>query len=328
MNRQLNQEEIDGVFKQHKAERSEPAPLKAVPFDFRRSDRISKSQVRAIQLLHEEFARNLSMSLGVYLRSFMTINVCSVEQLKYGEFVDGLVLPTCVVSLSLRPYDGNALIEVTPALIFPVLDLILGGKGKDGGNRKCEITAIEKSLLDTFFRIILNDLHEAWKGVAAINFKIEAIENDPQMLQMLSPNDSVVAIGIDLRLGENSGMLNLAIPAINVKMIGQKFDQEWMSREIVPTEAGQARMLDLLRAAELTCDARLLGPTLSVRDLLAAEIGDCLQFDCAVDHPLDLLFNGSSRFQGRVTGGGRNHRVFALEQPTLAPSAPNFPVNR
>lgn len=327
MSQQLSQQEIDGAFKQLKRERSDIAALTAVPFDFRRSDRISKSQVRAIQLLHEDFARNLAMSLGVYLRSFVTINVCSVEQLKYGEFVEGLVLPTCVASSSLRPYEGNALIEVTPALIFPVLDLILGGKGKDGGDRKCEITTIEKSLLDTFFRIILNDLQAAWKGVALINFKIEAIENDPQMLQMLSPNDSVVAIGIDLRLGENSGMLNLAIPTINIKMIGQKFDQEWVSRKIVPTETGQARMLDLLRPAELTCDARLLGPTLSVRDFLAAEIGDCLLFDYAVDHPVDLLFNGTSKFQGQVTGG-RNHRVFALERPTLAPSAPNLPVNR
>jgi len=321
MPRQLSQQEIDGVFRERKGAEPEPAAAKAVAYDFRKPDRISKSQVRALQLMHEDFARNLSMSLGVYLRSFVSVNVSSVEQLKYGEFIGGISPPTCVVSLSLRPYDGTALMEITTSLIFPILDLILGGKGKDGAVQKREITTIEKSLLDTLFRIILNDLQLAWKGVATINFKIEAIETDPQMLQMLSPEEAVVAIGIEIRVGDNSGMLSLAIPALNIKMIGQKFDQQWMSRKVLPTEAGQARMLDLLRPAEFICDARLMGPTLTLRDLLAAEVGDCLQFDCSVNQHLDLLFNGTSRFWGEVTGA-RNHRVFAVAQASVEASAP------
>jgi flagellar motor switch protein FliM len=314
LNRQLSQQEIDGVFNQRKGKPMLPSQKKSVSFDFRRPDRISKSQVRAIQILHDAFARNLSMSLGVYLRLFVTVNVCSVEQLKYGEFLEGLPLPTCVVSLSLRPYDGNALIEMTPSLIFPILDLILGGRGKDGGDRKREITTIEKSLLDTVFRIVLNDLQEAWKGIAVINFKIEAMENDPQMLQMLSPTEAVVAIGIELRVGENSGMLNIAIPAINIKMIGQKFDQQWMSRKIKPTEAGQTRMLNLMRPAEFICDAQLVGPKLTVRDLLAVQTGDCLQFDYPAEKEVDLLLNGIPKFRGEVTGA-RNHRAFTVGKP-------------
>jgi len=223
--------------------------------------------------------------------------------------------------VSLRPYDGNAVMEVTTSLIFPVLDLILGGKGKDGAIPKREVTVIEKSLLDTFFRLILNDLQQAWKGVALINFKIEAIETDPQMLQMVAPDEAVVAIGIEVRVGDNSGMLNLAIPALNIKMIGQKFDQQWMSRKVVPTEAGQDKMLDLLRPAELICDARLLGPMLKVRDLLEADVGDCLQFNFSVNHQVDLLFNGTSKFWGEVTGK-RNHRVFTIERQTPKVSAP------
>jgi flagellar motor switch protein FliM len=319
--KQLTQQEIDGAFKQHKSADAGPSVSKIVFYDFRRPDRISKSQVRALQLMHEDFARNLSMSLGVYLRSFVTVNVTSVEQLKYGEFLEGISPPTCIISVSLRPYDGNAVIEVTTSLIFPILDLILGGKGKDSAIPKREITIIEKSLLDTFFRLILTDLQQAWKGVALINFKMEAIETDPQMLQMVAPDEAVVAIGIEVRVGDNSGMLNLAIPALNIKMIGQKFDQQWMSRKVIPTEAGQTRMLELLRPAELICDARLLGPTLKVRDLLAAEVGDCLQFDFSVNHRLDLLFNGTSKFWGEVTGK-RNHRAFTIEQPTVDLSAP------
>ena len=283
-----------------------------MPFDFRRPDRIAKSQLRAIHLLHETFARNLASSLSAYLRSYLTVNLISVEQLSYGEFLEGLPSPSCIVSLSLRPYDGNALIEISPSLVFPILEIILGGKGKVTDSRKREITEIEQHLLDTLFRIILNDLKEAWKSVAVINFKIETIATEPQMVQILSPTEAVVAIAIEIRIGDASGTLNVAIPAINIKMIGQKFEQQWMLRKTDPTEAEQMQMLDLLRQANVSLDARLVKPRLTVRDLLDLRAGDCLKFDYSIDKNIDCLVNGMSKFRGQVTEFN-NKRGFTVE---------------
>lgn len=313
MNRQLSQQEIDAVFQKLKGEEQAGATRKEIPFDFRRPDRVPKSQLRAIHLLHEAFARNLASSLSAYLRSYLTVNLISVEQLSYGEVLEGLPSPSCIVSLSLRPYDGNALIEISPSLVFPILEIILGGRGKGGETSKREITEIEQTLLDTLFRIILNDLREAWKTVAVINFKIESIATEPQMVQILSPTEAVVAIAIEIRIGEVSGTLNVAIPAINIKMIGQKFEQQWMLRKTDPTEVEQTRMLMLLQNSEVTMDARLLGPKLTVRDLLSLEPGDCLKFDYLLGRPLDLLVNGTCKFEGQVIEANAK-RAFAIEQ--------------
>lgn len=299
MNRQLTQQEIDAVFQKIKG-RAEDAASKAAAFDFRRPDRIAKSQVRAIHLLHENFVRNLASSLSAYLRSYLTVNLISVEQLSYGEFLEGLPSPTCLVSLSLRPYDGNALIELNPSLIFPIIEIILGGKGRASGQLKREITEIEQNLLESLFRIILNDLKEAWKGVTLIDFRIEAVATEPQMLQILAPNEAVVAVGIEIRIGENSGTLNLAIPSINIKMIGQKFDQQWSLRKTEPTEAEQQRVLRLIRASEAELDARLRGPSLRVRDLLDMEVGDLVWLDHRLDQPFGCEINGRPKFRGHV----------------------------
>jgi len=299
VNRQLTQQEIDAVFQKIKG-RAEDAASKAAAFDFRRPDRIAKSQVRAIHLLHENFVRNLASSLSAYLRSYLTVNLISVEQLSYGEFLEGLPSPTCLVSLSLRPYDGNALIELNPSLIFPIIEIILGGKGRASGQLKREITEIEQNLLESLFRIILNDLKEAWKGVTLIDFRIEAVATEPQMLQILAPNEAVVAVGIEIRIGENSGTLNLAIPSINIKMIGQKFDQQWSLRKTEPTEAEQQRVLRLIRASEAELDARLRGPSLRVRDLLDMEVGDLVWLDHRLDQPFGCEINGRPKFRGHV----------------------------
>ncbi|MDQ2946541.1 MAG: flagellar motor switch protein FliM [Acidobacteriota bacterium] len=313
MNRQLSQQEIDAAFQKLKGQEQGGAVGKEVPFDFRRSDRIAKSQLRAIHLLHEAFARNLASSLAAYLRSYLTVNLISVEQLSYGEFLEGLPSPSCIVSLSLRPYDGNALIEISPSLVFPILEIILGGKGKNTDAWKREITEIEQNLLDTLFRIILNDLREAWKSVAVINFKIETIATEPQMVQILSPTEAVVAIAIEIRIGDASGTLNVAIPAINIKMIGQKFEQQWMLRKTDSTEAEQTRMIGLLRQAGVTLDARLTGPRVTVRDLLELQVGDCLKFDYMIEKRIDCLVNGAGKFKGQVIDCN-NKRAFTVEQ--------------
>jgi flagellar motor switch protein FliM len=320
MGRQLSQQEIDAVFQKKKGDTDTHSERKE-PFDFRRPDRIAKSQLRAIHLLHEAFARNLASSLSAYLRSYMTVNLISVEQLSYGEFLEGLASPSCIVSLSLKPYDGNALIEINPTLLFPILEIILGGKGKSSETKRREITEIEQHLLDTLFRIILNDLKEAWKSVAVINFKIEAIATEPQMVQILSPTEAVVAIAIEIRIGDSSGTLNVAIPAINIKMIGQKFEQQWMLRKTDPTEAEQSRMLNLLNNSLVRMDARLDGPRLKVGDLLDLEVGDCLKFDYLIEKKLQCLMNGKLKFQGHIIDFHNKRSLQVDDLPADLPGA-------
>src|SRR5437763_15674826 len=126
--RVLSQEEIDNVFRNVRDVPEEDDPAKrAQPYDFRRPDRIAKDQLRAIHLLHENFARSLASSLSAYLRADAVVNLVSAEQLSVMEFTQCLPSPTCMVSLGMKPFDGNAVIELNPALVFPILVMLLGG---------------------------------------------------------------------------------------------------------------------------------------------------------------------------------------------------------
>ena len=314
MSRQLTQQEIDAVFQRQEPKRQTPAAR----FDFRRPDRIPKSQVRAIHLLHDTFVRNLVSSLSAYLRSYLTVNLVSVEQLSYAEFLDGLPSPTCMVSLGLNPYDGNGVLEINPSLIFPILEMLLGGSGRSSGSIQRDVTEIEQKLLDGLFRLILHDLREAWKPVTAVEFTIEASETEPQLLHILAPNEAVVAVGIEVRIGESVGMMNIAMPSIVIKMMRQKFDQQWSVRKTRASTVEQARVLRMVRDARMTLEARLEGPTLSVRDLLALSEGHLLTFDYPVERSVELLVNGTRKYTVQVVSTGKK-RGCLIEQVRLAP---------
>jgi len=306
MARELSQQEIDAVFQSTQGRQAERAGTKrAALFDFRRPDRIAKSQLRAIHQLHDNFVRNLVSSLSAYLRSYLIINLVSVEQLSYSEFLECLPSPTCIASLSLKPYDGNAVLELNSSLIFPILEILLGGDGKLQFSSQREITEIEQVLLDGLFRLILRDLREAWKFVTQIDFAIDTIETEPQFLQILAPTEAVVAVAIEIRIGDSIGMMNIAMPSIIIKMMRQKFDQQWSLRKSASTDQEQSRVLDLIRTSALRSEVLLVGPHLLLKDLMNIEEGDILSFEYPTARPLDLVLNGEKKYRGEIVDAGR-----------------------
>lgn len=316
--RVLSQQEIDNVFKKvREGVRDDDLEKKAQTYDFRRPDRIAKDQLRAIHQLHENFARNLASSLSAYLRAYAAVNLVSVEQVSFVEFTQILPAPTSLIALGLKPYDSNAVLEINPSLVFPILEMLLGGTGKAVKIER-EITEIEQSILEGLLRIILNDLRATWSAVAAIEFSIEAHETEPQLLQILAPNEAVVAISMEVRIGESSGMMNIGIPSIIVKMLRQRFDQQWSIRKTQSTNDEQERMLRLIRPSTVRLDARLEGPKLGVTELLNLQDGDTVVFDYPIERSLDFLVNGRLKYQGEVVITGRK-RAFQIQQAVTEP---------
>lgn len=310
VDRVLSQEEIDTVFRtaRHRPEADDPAK-QALPYDFRRPDRIAKDQLRSIHQLHENFARSLASSLSAYLRAYVAVNLVSVEQLSYVEFSQCLPAPGCLVSLGMQPFEGNAILELNPSLVFPILEMLLGGNAKSPVKISREITEIEQSVLDGLYRIILNDLRLAWQAVTALEFSIEAHETEPQLLQILAPNEAVVAVTLEVRIGDHAGMMNIGIPSIVVKMLRQRFDQQWSVRRSESTEEEQGRVLRLIKPGLLELDGRLTGPSIRVHELMELAEGDVLSFDFPVGRPIDLLLNGKLKFRGHVVSAARKRAV-------------------
>jgi flagellar motor switch protein FliM len=313
MDRVLSQEEIDDVFRNLREVPEDDPAKRALPYDFRRPDRIAKDQLRAIHLLHENFARSLASSLSAYLRAYVAVNLVSVEQLSFMEFSQCLPSPTCLASLGMKPFESNAVLEINPGLVFPIIEMLLGGNARTPLKISREMTEIEQSVMDGIFRITLQDLKTAWHTVTPLEFTITDHETEPQLLRILSPNEAVVAVSIEVRIGDNSGMMNIGIPSIVVKMLRHKFDQQWSLRKSESTEQEQDRVMRLIRPAKMHLDGRLAGPTLNLSDLMDLKEDDLLTFDYPIGRYVDLSINGRLKFRGHiVTTGGK--RAFQIEE--------------
>ena len=304
MNRQSTGEGVDleysGV-----TESVENRPAEIDLFDFRRADRIPKSQLRGIYLLHENFVRSLSASLSAYLRTYLSMNLIGVEQISYAKFLERLPANTCMTFLGLKPYDGHAVLEINPSLVFPILELLLGASKASHQPLHRELTEIEHTLMDGLFRVMVKDLSEAWIGVSPIEFSIVAGKSEPQLLRIMSANEALVAVTIDVQIGESSGHINLAMPSLMVKMVRQKLESHEPAGKSESTPDEKSRLFQLVKQARVEIDARVLDQQIRTDDLLGLQVGDVIAIDIPVGSNLCLALNGKPHFRGQVVRMGQ-----------------------
>lgn len=313
MKRPLTQKEIDEAFGRSVEDKVSP---EVETFDVRKLDKIPKSQLQSLHLVHESFTRNLASSLSAYLRSYVMLNLVSLEQISYGDFLEGISSPACIAYIGLQPYDGSAVLDINTALAFRFIELLLGSKEQSTMPVQRKITDIEKKLLQTVLRILLHDLREAWKSVAEIDFTVQSLASEAQLLHVLAPSEAMIVIAIDVRLGSTSGLMNLAIPSIFVKRLRNNFDKLQKVRRVAATEDDQLHVAQLLQNVKLDFDVQLPGGEISTKTLLDLHVEDVLVFDHAATTKLTGLLNGTQKWLGNVIEA---HGKLAFEIETDAP---------
>src|SRR5215470_2448826 len=167
------------------------AEKKILKYNFKRPDRISKNQIRSLHFVHDRFARNFSSSISAYMRTVVEITLENIVQMSYSEFLNTVSDPTCYAAISLKPLDGMAAIEISPALAFPMIDRLLGGSGQQLPKPRA-MTEIEQSIMQSVLKLLVDNLKESWRQVYAIEFALTATETHPHMVQVTSPNEMVI----------------------------------------------------------------------------------------------------------------------------------------
>src|SRR5437868_871699 len=195
---------------------------KVTPYDFKRPERVGKEQMRALQSLHEGFGRNFGAALSALLRSIVEVKLTSVDQLTYGEFVFSLENPTCFNLLRAEPLEGNLILDINPSILYPIIDRLLGGGRDPAPIARRPLTEIELRLVSRITNLFLEQLRHAWENVVELTLSVERVESNPQLVQIVPPNEVVVLVSFELTLGEIRGMMNFCIPFNSIERIGAK----------------------------------------------------------------------------------------------------------
>ncbi len=295
---------------------------KVVPYDFKRPERVGKEQMRALQSLHEGFGRNFGAALSALLRSIVEVKLTSVDQLTYGEFVFSLENPTCFNLLRAEPLEGNLILDINPSILYPIIDRLLGG-GKDAGPiSRRPLTEIELRLVGRITSLFLHELKHAWDGVLPLKLSVERVESNPQLVQIVPPNEVVVLISFELMLGELRGMMNLCIPFNAIERVSSRLaSNSWVTYgKASATAQTRNALAQRLNSAEVELVVTLAESRITTGDLIGLRVGDIITTEKDVHQPLDVAVAGSSKFQASA-GAFKGCKAIRIDAP-LPPTNP------
>jgi len=274
---------------------------KITTYDFKRPERVGKDQMRALQTLHEGFGRNFGAALSAMLRSIVEVKLTSVDQLTYSEFVFSLENPTCFNLLKAEPLEGNLILDINPSILYPIIDRLLGG-GKEGGPlARRPLTEIELRLVKRITDLFLHELQHAWENVLDLKFEVVRVESNPQLVQIVPPNEVVVVVSFELTIGDLRGMINLCIPYNALERISGKLSaNSWSAygrRQSTPETVAQLK--SVISTSLVKIKVKLAQTTISASQLVGLRVGDIITTEKDIHSPLIVAVEGVPKFRAR-----------------------------
>lgn len=281
---------------------------KTKKYDFRNPQKISKDQLRTLEIIHENFGRYMQTFLTGYLRAPTKVSILTVDQFAYSEFSSALSNPAFLSVINFSPLNGQVLIDISTNIIYTIIDRLLGGDGTDKQEIR-NFTEIELSLLKSMMQRVVVDLTEAWNNVVELKPSLDKIETNPQFAQVVPPNETIALITMSIEIGELEGMMNVCVPYILLEPVLDKLNTKfWFSTSTKKhSEEEKNAIKNRILNTKVPVVAQLGSTNIPVRDILNLRQGDVVRLGDTGNNLISLKIGSNVKYMGEI--GVTNKRM-------------------
>ena len=278
-------------------------------YNFRRPDKFSKEHLKALQDIHRDFVRHLATILTGYLRMEVEIDVISVDQLTYEEYICSVPSHVQNTIFKLNPLSGEISLGMSPEVLAVVLDRMLGGAGVINDNNK-ELTQIEELLTTKFVEKIIKILEEAWETIIPVKAEFVTLANGYHSVPITTSGEIVTLISFEVRLGQkNFGLMNICFPYPVLETILPKLTPQYIYQHasVVSNEIGRNETLERIKNAEVELKVILGDAKVEINDILELKVDDVIKLNQKLDKELVACINDKKKFF--VTPGSLSNKI-------------------
>lgn len=287
---------------------------KVKKYDFRSPQKFSKDHIRTLEMVHDNFARIISNYLSGQLRKNVKVDIQSVEQITYEEFIHSIPNPTIITLFKMAPLQGNILLEINPEFSFQILDILLGGTGERISVNK-EFSDIDKNIMKEVTTDLIKNLVLAWEEVLEVEPVFEELITNPTANQTLAPNEAVALLNFSVEIGKKTTYMNLCIPYLSVeKVLDKLIVQYWFRNEVTDElEESTEKIKDLLKTVDVSMRAEIGEVEITIDEFLKLVNGDVLRLGTKCNEPVKVFVEDEECFLAKPGIVGKNIGIELLD---------------
>jgi len=319
----LSQKEIDSLLNSVSEEEDQivmdvsaedGADQTANVYDFKHPNRVSKDQLRTLHSIHESFAKTLNAYLAVRLRTVVDINLISVDQLQYSEFILSVSDPSCIYVFRVEELNGVAILEISPQLVLFIVDRLFGGKGSTAEDSRT-ITSIEQTVMKKIMEKALENLSTAWQQVSPLTFILEGFETNPDVVQIAPPGETVITISLEIKIQDTSSLMNICFPYIILEDIISKLNvQHFIAAKRGGSEKEASILSGNLKYIQLPIVSHLGQANLTLEDIMHLQKQDVVITNKKVTDYVEISIGNSRKYLGKPGFKGKKKAVKIIKQ--------------
>jgi len=270
-------------------------------YNFRRPDKFSKDNLRALRDIHREFSKAISLILSGYLRMRVEIEIVSVDQLTYEEFVRSMPSPISVGVFEFEPLTGQILLGISFEVLSCIVNRMLGGTGTIDAQTR-ELTDIEKALAKKVINIIIQSLEDSWNSLIPVTGKFISLDDNYQSIQVATAGEIVALLTFEVQIsGKHFGLFSLCFPyPVLETVLGHLSTQHiFQTKGLVASNEERMKMISKIHTSNVDLRVQFGSCSITLDDFLQLTEGDIIKLDNKVSDDLIVKVNGEKKFFAR-----------------------------
>jgi flagellar motor switch protein FliM len=305
--RVLEQDEIDSLLGFEDDSDSDQSGVMAIV----NSALVSYERLPMLEVVFDRLVRLMTTSLRNFTSDNVEVSLESITSVRFGDYLNSIPLPAMIGVVNAEEWDGYCLATVDSALIYSIVDVLLGGRRGTAALRieGRPYTTIERNLVERMLHVVLADLSAAFDPISPVKFAFDRLETNPRFAAVARPANAAIMSRFRIDMEDRGGKVELVIPYATLEPVRDYLLQMFMGEKFGRDTIWENHLATALWNTDLTIDAVLNEQSMGLREIMDLKVGSQIIFNCGQDPDVELRCGGQPLVLGRMGRKGKNIAV-------------------
>ena len=305
--RVLNQDEIDSLlgFDDGGAGMGDGSGIAAIV----NSALVSYERLPMLEVVFDRLVRMMSTSLRNFTSDNVEVSLDNITSIRFGDYLNSIPLPAMISVFKAEEWDNFGLLTIDSALIYSVVDVLLGGRRGTAAMRieGRPYTTIERNLVERMVHVVLGDLSAAFDPLSPVTFRFDRLETNPRFAAIARPANAAVLARLRIDMDDRGGRLELLLPYATLEPVREILLQMFMGEKFGRDSIWENHLAGELWHTEVGLEAVLDEVSSTLREVLSWEPGSMIVLNAQPDSLITMRSGGVPMYRGRM--GQRNNAI-------------------